>query len=246
MIATVPSMVALRTDTEYSVTKRYNMEYDRKEARSTSAAFVIVQLLAALGMDFINQFLVYSFTTQDNRQLATLYWEFSFQSDMTLNNGRASWSLPGEVSTADMDTSTVSIETFAVFQNFAAAFWSAVLLDLGATSGSNMLTDLQRFRQVMHSNFNISSPGLRYPWMTGTGIDSVINDPAGFGLPMNNTQPASFNARYLCRNMEWKSPGSLAADVLVATFSFFMAYWTVLNLGLKYFAIRASTDGQST
>ncbi|KAG8794091.1 hypothetical protein FRC12_000527 [Ceratobasidium sp. 428] len=238
MIATVLSIVALRMDSDSSVGKRWHSVAHLNGTQSPT--FATAKLLAAFGGDIINQ----SLGSPDGKPLPKLYWDYSPQENTTRLESSYPSRLPvGTVSIAS-DTNRIDLpaETVTVFRNFASVFWSAILSDLGVTSELNILTSSERFRSVIQ---NVSIPiSFHYDGMTGgTGVNAAISNTTAFGLPFVNAQSTSFSVPYLCHRMKWKSGGSLVGNVLATTFSFFMAYWGVLNLGLKYIASSSSPDG---
>jgi hypothetical protein len=137
----------------------------------------------------------------------------------------------------------ISNTNIGVFENFALVLWSAVLSDLGVTSQPNILTDPELMRKVIHLGLDVPQ-GIELSWINGTAADFVLSNMTEFKLPFNNTQAASFNARYLYRKMWWKTPTNLAVDVIVATVSFFLLFWAVLQLALRYLAVKSSANGQ--
>lgn len=76
------------------------------------------------------------------------------------------------------------------------------------------------------------------------GVDKVLANMSDHGLPFKLPQPVPFNAGYMCHRMGWKTPTNFAVDVLVATVSLFMAYWTLLNFVLRCLAVRSSPHGK--
>ncbi|KAG8777048.1 hypothetical protein FRC12_000563 [Ceratobasidium sp. 428] len=256
MIATALSTVTLRTDTDSSIMRRYDLQLIRSQTRATYLAAASSKLLAAFGMDFINQFLpriptIPKFTPG----LSTVFSEFEILPDLSFRYLDGTWSGTGGVAQgprlgeylgkplgdkpASGSESIYSDLSMAVFENYAYVFWSTILSDLGVSSKPNILTNVDLFRQTIHSN--LSPPrGISVTWINGTAVDYILSDTTSFHLPFNDVRPTLFNARYICRKVAWKEPGSLVGDVLVATISFFMAFWSGLHITLRYFAVGSS------
>ncbi|KAG9109786.1 hypothetical protein FRC07_008262, partial [Ceratobasidium sp. 392] len=81
----------------------------------------------------------------------------------------------------------------AVFENYAYVLWSAVLSDLGVSSRPNILADVDRFRQSVHSNLSVPQ-GITMKWINGTAVDFVLSNTTEFRLPFDDIQSTSFNA----------------------------------------------------
>ncbi|KAF8596081.1 hypothetical protein BDV93DRAFT_548523 [Ceratobasidium sp. AG-I] len=146
--------------------------------------------------------------------------------------------LPGVITCLDDFLATDQAQTLlTALDNYMQVVWSAVLLDFGVNTSQNILTDTQlmlRSFRPYPSNSSISPP-----YVHGA-TDEVLANTTGFGLPIKQSPPTSFNARYLCHRMWWKSPNNLVLDVTVATVSLFMAYWAMLSFALRYFATRSA------
>ncbi|KAF8596075.1 hypothetical protein BDV93DRAFT_573022 [Ceratobasidium sp. AG-I] len=129
--------------------------------------------------------------------------------------------------------------------NFVQVLWSATLFDLGVSSPNNRLTDPELMRKSLETNFDKFGT-TSVTWPSSHGVDQVVANMTGYGLPLEAPQPVSLNARYICRRMVWKKPANLAVDVLVATASLFMAYWGILNFVLSFFATHLSENAHAT
>ncbi|KAG9098099.1 hypothetical protein FS749_004683 [Ceratobasidium sp. UAMH 11750] len=241
MIATAPSLVTLRADSSSSIMERFEQELTHKQTQSTYLAPAIARLLAALGTDFMNQFLP-NIPTIDSTTVRTVYSGFEIYSDMKFFYHPGTWSFFGAVSQGAILPKVFNNLSMSVFENFASVFWSAVLVDLGVTSRPNILTNADLFRQVIHSDLP-DIKGISLSWVNGTAANFILNNPTEFDLPFTNIQSTSFNARYMCRYLSWKTPVSLVVDVLVATVSFFMLFWAAFKIALQYFAVESSTQG---
>ncbi|KAG8711438.1 hypothetical protein FRC09_020593 [Ceratobasidium sp. 395] len=245
MMITAPSLVTLRTDTESSIMRRYEQDLNHPQTQSTYLAPAIAKLLAAFGLDFMNQFLPeIPASVLGPRPLNTVYSGFVISSEAKFGYYGATWSGYGVLSNGGGSLQNgFSNKSISVFENFALVFRSAVLADLGVTSGLNPLTNGTLLRQLIHQNLLVP-PGISYSWINGTAADFVLSNPTDFQLPFADIHSTSFNARYNCRNMWWKTPTSLVVDVLVATMSFFTVFWAGLGTSLQYFAVKSSKHGQ--
>ncbi|KAF8595163.1 hypothetical protein BDV93DRAFT_564689 [Ceratobasidium sp. AG-I] len=124
--------------------------------------------------------------------------------------------------------------------SYASALWSAVLLDLGVNASYNILTHPELMRQTLQPTLEALAK-LSVTWdPRAFYAQAILADMTKFGLPVEEPQPVQFLAQYLCHGMTWKQPSNLIIDVLVATISLFMAYWTILNFVLRYLATRSS------
>ncbi|KAG8721354.1 hypothetical protein FRC09_008016 [Ceratobasidium sp. 395] len=244
-MATALSTVTLRTDTDSSIMRRYDLQLIRSQTRATYLAAASSKLLTAFGIDFINQFLpriptIPNFTPG----LSTVFSEFEILPDLSFRYLDGTWSGIGGVVQGPRLGEYFSDLSMAVFENYAYVFWSTVLSDLGVSSKPNILTDDDLFRQTIHSNLSLPR-GISVAWINGTAVDYVLGETVSFHLPFNDVRPTLFNARYICRKVVWKEPGSLVGDVLVATISFFMAFWSGLHITLRYFAVGSSAHSRS-
>ncbi|KAG9080269.1 hypothetical protein FRC06_006851, partial [Ceratobasidium sp. 370] len=197
MIATAPSLITLRPDSSSSIMERFEQELTHKQTQSTYLAPAITKLLAALGTDFINQFLP-NIPILKSAAVGTVYSGFGMGSDMRFAYFSGTWSFTGTVIQGPSLPQVFSNVSMAVFENFASVFWSAVLLDLGVASKPNILTDANLFRQVIHSNLP-DIGGIKLSWVNGTAADFILNNPTAFNIPFaSDIQSTSFNARYMC------------------------------------------------
>ncbi|KAF8607164.1 hypothetical protein BDV93DRAFT_505403 [Ceratobasidium sp. AG-I] len=131
-----------------------------------------------------------------------------------------------------------SMDSLPTFKNLAHFLRSAVLLDLGASSRFNILTDIDTMRRELYTTQRNSS----FPseLLQDLEVNNILGNLTAYNLPFEEPQQVPFSARYLCHRMWWKTPANLAVDVLVATTSLFMAYWGVLNFSLRYIAKSSS------
>ncbi|KAG8765994.1 hypothetical protein FRC12_007147 [Ceratobasidium sp. 428] len=226
--------------------RRYEQDLNHPQTQSTYLAPAVAKLLAAFGLDFMNQFLPLEIPSVNlgPSRLSTVYSGFVIDSDARFSYYGATWSGYGVLSNDGRSLlDGFSNKSISVFENFALVFRSAVLADLGVTSGLNPLTNDTLLRQVIHQNLLVP-PGISYSWINGTAADFILSNPTDFNLPFTDIRSTSFNARYSCRNMWWKTPTSLVVDVLVATMSFFTVFWAGLGTTLQYFAVKSSKHGQ--
>ncbi|KAG8723980.1 hypothetical protein FRC09_000877 [Ceratobasidium sp. 395] len=239
MVASAPSLVSLSIGSDSSVMKRFETELYHKATHSTYIAPAVAKLLVAFGLDIFNQFLP-NVPTDGKTKFSIFDTTFVISQDLkSFDFNRGTQSALGVIHQRIGLIYQFVNSSIDVFQNFASVFWSAVLLDLGVTTGVNILTDIELFRQVIRSNIPVDQD-FSYDWITGPAADFVLSNVTRFGLPLNSTQSTWFNARYLCPQIKWKAPASLAVDVLVATTSLFMVFWQVLHLALRYVASRSS------
>ncbi|QRW02500.1 hypothetical protein RhiLY_01498 [Ceratobasidium sp. AG-Ba] len=241
VLATAPSLVTLRSDSEASIQKDFDLELIRKQTKTTYMGPAIARMLVAFGLDFINSF----FGGLINLGIMTFYSGFDI-----IPTGNFSY-YPGTITWRDgtleqgpqipkvFENYTVPM---AVFENFATALWSAILSDLGMASPPNAFVHTDLFQQMIHSNLSGLS-GISYSWINGTAADYVLSNLTNMHLPFNDVQPTSFNAKYLCHTITWKPITSLIVDVLVATSSFFLLFWGLMNLILKHFASKSTIQG---
>ncbi|KAG8696762.1 hypothetical protein FRC09_008277 [Ceratobasidium sp. 395] len=157
MMATALSSVTLRTDTDSSIMRRYDLQLIRSQTRATYLAAASSKLLAAFGIDFINQFLpriptIPNFTPG----LSTVFSEFEILPDLSFRYLDGTWSGTGGVVQGPRLWEYFSDLSMAVFENYAYVFWSTVLSDLGVSSKPNILTDVDLFHQIIHSNLSPS------------------------------------------------------------------------------------------
>ncbi|KAF8602112.1 hypothetical protein BDV93DRAFT_220626 [Ceratobasidium sp. AG-I] len=129
----------------------------------------------------------------------------------------------------DVDTQTI--------HNYIYVFWSAILTDLGSVSEVDLFTNTTTLARLL---INPPSPSATFPTNSSGHSPEALSE---LGLPLDSTGPSRFTNRYLCHTLSWKPAASLVVDVLVATLSFFMAYWATLNLALSHFAKRNSSNG---
>ncbi|QRW02480.1 hypothetical protein RhiLY_01478 [Ceratobasidium sp. AG-Ba] len=243
MIATASSLVTLRTDTDSSIMARFEDELLRPKTSATYIAPSNSVLLAAFGLDFINQFLVNVPTTSSGTAFSTVYSSLFINSDMKISHFGGTWSTPGNLLEGPALSKFFSNDSMAVYENYVNVFWSAVLSDIGVSARPNILTDITLFNQTIKSGIRVPQ-GITFSWINGTAADWVLSHSQKFGLPYNQVSPTFFNARYLCQNITWKTPTSLVVDVLVATTSFFMLFWGALHVVLRYFATSSSLHGR--
>ncbi|KAG8735921.1 hypothetical protein FRC10_010009 [Ceratobasidium sp. 414] len=196
------------------------------------------------GTDFIDYLLPEVPTLASlNSSVNTVYSSFEIDPEMKLNYTGALWTSIGFTDSEPTLPNAFSDLSISVFENFALILWSAILLDFGVASGSNILTDINLFEKVIHSGLWVSSAA----WSSASGSsrqvyrfapDIILKNPAKFNLPFTSIQPTSFNARYVCRNLSWKNPTNLVVDVLVATVTFFTTFWAALMFCLSYVAVK--------
>ncbi|QRV88341.1 hypothetical protein RhiJN_16359 [Ceratobasidium sp. AG-Ba] len=152
MLATAPPLITLRSDSEASIQKDFDLEVIRKQTKSTYMGPGIARMLVAFGLDFINGF----FGGLIRQGILTYYSGFE-----TIPNGTFSY-YSGTITWPDgikqtpkitevLENYTISV---AVFENFATALWSAVLSDLGIASPPNAFvhTDLFHLETLLSEN----------------------------------------------------------------------------------------------
>ena len=128
--------------------------------------------------------------------------------------------------------------------SYSSALWSAILMDLGVNASYNILTHPALMRQTLQPSLDALAK-LNVSWdPQAYYAQAFLADMAKFGLPVEEPKPVQFLAQYLCHGMTWKQPSNLFIDVLVATVSLFMAYWTIINFALRYLATRSSPHGE--
>lgn len=96
MIATTPSLVTLRNDDDSSIMKRYDLEITHKATRSTYLAPAISKLLAAFGVDFINQFF-WDDLPVFKVPVVTFYSQFDIGPTMAFNYYAGTWTAAGNL-----------------------------------------------------------------------------------------------------------------------------------------------------
>ncbi|KAG8693589.1 hypothetical protein FRC09_010410 [Ceratobasidium sp. 395] len=100
MMVTAPSLVTLRTDTESSIMRRYEQDLNHPQTQSTYLAPAVAKLLAAFGLDFMNQFLPLEIPSVNlgPSRLSTVYSGFVIDSDARFSYYGATWSGYGVLS----------------------------------------------------------------------------------------------------------------------------------------------------
>ncbi|KAF8850759.1 hypothetical protein BDZ45DRAFT_184966 [Acephala macrosclerotiorum] len=116
---------------------------------------------------------------------------------------------------------------------FAKSFYSAVLVDLGQTTGPNALTNATALQHLLRQENNT----MFLPWES-TNILGQPTDKA-YELFSNHigplgTTPATIYQQYACSVPEQKSPGSLFISILIADLVFLQALFQLLHLGVTY------------
>ncbi|QRV73485.1 hypothetical protein RhiJN_01499 [Ceratobasidium sp. AG-Ba] len=243
MRATASSLITLREDADTSIMKRYQDELVDKDTRSSYLAPAISKLLAAFGVDFMNQFIPEIPKIQTNlTSPMTVYAPFTIGPDMRFFHLNGTFSSHGGVQQSPGIRDVVGRDSLFVYENFAYIFWSGILSDLGKSARPNILTDANVFERSIRRDMVIKQ-GLKFTWLNGSGIESVLRNKTEFRIPFENIDDTSFNAQYLCRSISWKSTAELIVDVLVATVSFFQLFWSALNAVASYFAAKSSVHG---
>ncbi|KAG8719946.1 hypothetical protein FRC09_010351 [Ceratobasidium sp. 395] len=245
MRATAASLITLREDVDTSIMKRYQDELVNKDTWSTYLAPAISRLLAAFGIDVINRFLPEIPNIQTNlTSIMTVYAPFTIGPDTRFFHLNGTFSSHGNVQQGPGVRDLFTPDSLFVYENFAYAFWSGILSDLGISARPNLFTNATLFDRSVRQNLTIHQ-GVTLTWLSGSGVDSVMRNKTQFRLPFENIEHTSFNAQYLCRNISWKAPADLIVDVLVATVSFFQLFWSALNAAASYFAAKSSVHGKS-
>ncbi|KAG8796597.1 hypothetical protein FRC12_016584 [Ceratobasidium sp. 428] len=243
MRATAASLITLREDVDTSIMKRYQDELVNKDTWSTYLAPAISRLLAAFGIDVINRFLPEIPNIQTNlTSIMTVYAPFTIGPDTRFFHLNGTFSSHGNVQQGPGVRDLFTPDSLFVYENFAYAFWSGILSDLGISARPNLFTNATLFDRSIRQNLTIHQ-GVTLTWLSGSGVDSVMRNKTQFRLPFENIEHTSFNAQYLCRNISWKAPADLIVDVLVATVSFFQLFWSALNAVASYFAAKSSVHG---
>ena len=176
-------------------------------------------------------------------------------------------------SSNDATFTELTITARQAIRNFAIAFHSAILVDLGSTAAlaagepdNNILTNLTALQSRIRtaellSSFIIQTNG------SANGVDFqapvapyLLSHTSDFRLPIGARQlnadstassgnggdpgPAWLVQRYLCHSLVLKPTSTLVVDVLVATVSMFMVAWGIAQLGLMYVAKEHTTNGE--
>ncbi|QRV88342.1 hypothetical protein RhiJN_16360 [Ceratobasidium sp. AG-Ba] len=234
MLVTAPSLVTMRAASEASIQKQFDFELKGK--KTTYMGPAIARMLVAFGLDFINGF----FQGLVGQGILTFYSQFTIKptGDFDYYPGTITKSTSVNQNPRLPEIFENYTDSVAVFDNFATALWSAMLSDLGMASPPNAFVHTDLFQQMIHSNFSDPPSGISYSWINGTAANYVLSNMTGMQLPFD-VQPTSFNAKYLCHKITWKPITSLIIDVLVATSSFFLLVWGLLNTILAYFASKS-------
>lgn len=134
---------------------------------------------------------------------------------------------------------------FSLGEIYVKILRSAINLDLGVNSLYNILSSAELMRETLQPTLDYISDlnTTRHPFSKHT--NEIIHNMTWYGLPLDEPYPVQFLAQYLCNGMTWKSSSNLVLDVLVATVSLFMAYWSILNFVLRQLAIASSPYGES-
>lgn len=102
-------------------------------------------------------------------------------------------------------------------------FYSTVLVDLGSTAGTNILTEPLLLQNL--SDFE-NMPTVTNKWITFGPANKSYNQLKNFTGPLNIT-PSTIYAQYLCQVLEEKPAGSLFVAILVADLVILQAMWTI-------------------
>ncbi|KAF8595151.1 hypothetical protein BDV93DRAFT_611553 [Ceratobasidium sp. AG-I] len=233
LIASTSVLVTLRPSSNSSIFQQ--IFYVALTGRFDSTVSKIALLLRSFGRDVLNQFIPTTPGMLGGLPVTTVSSEFYLNSNFTIGYFTTVWTTNGFVhQNGPALDDAFNTTTMYAFNNFVRVFWSAVLFDVGENAAPNMLTDAGLMSQAIQQDFqanNESGPGY------------VLTHLSEFHLPLNQTEPVQFNARYLCQRMYWKAPAKLAVDVIVATSSLFMVHWGILQFVLRYFAKRSSPKG---
>lgn len=94
-------------------------------------------------------------------------------------------------------------------ENYMRIWWSALLIDLGAESDSNVLTDAQLLNR-------------KVPSIHG----GIYGEKTKFMSPLPPIEPTRLNMQYRCTVMKWKSIGQLISDLLID--AAYVVAWVVI------------------
>ncbi|KAF8599941.1 hypothetical protein BDV93DRAFT_546659 [Ceratobasidium sp. AG-I] len=158
-------------------------------------------------------------------------------------------------------------------QNFAIAFHSAILVDLGSTAAlaaglpnTNILTNLTALQTRIQTSDLLTSFVIQTNG-SANGVDFqapvapyLLLHTTDFRLPIGARRlnadgavssgnggdpgPARLVQRYLCHSLVLKPTSTLVVDVMVATVSMFMVAWGIAQIGLMYVAKEHTTNGR--
>ncbi|KAF8597169.1 hypothetical protein BDV93DRAFT_562563 [Ceratobasidium sp. AG-I] len=211
-----------------SITRHLFKPYGPKVTNTTAMSRVASQLLQLLAVDAGNG-LVRTIVAYNKPDDCTVYitWD-------SIEEYEGMSMCPNDFPSDLIGISGLTLD------NFVQVLWSAVLLDLAVNTTYNRLSISGLMSQSLHQHINVTGLGSQEPLGQ---VDVVLANIKAYGLPLKESQPIQFNAGYLCHKMWWKTPTNLIVDITVATISLFMAYWTILHLVLRFFAIRSSPHG---
>lgn len=99
----------------------------------------------------------------------------------------------------------------------------------------------QRLQPNLDRISSLNTSGL----VRAPSANELVQNMTVYGLPFKEPVPTQFLARYLCNKLVWKKTSNLVLDVLVATVSLFMAYWSLLHFVLRQLAVAYSPHGNS-
>ncbi|CEL58419.1 hypothetical protein RSOLAG1IB_08526 [Rhizoctonia solani AG-1 IB] len=262
---TVDSVLSIRAGVPNGIVNvdtlgRLEDEQSRPEAIATSVLYALG--LDVLGSVFYAAPLVPSSSSVNNGSATSLWAEWdplSTTEDLPLvlsGMASADGAYLQSRNVSAFESQGVSLSVRAALRNFAVAFHSAILVDVGSTVSpdKNILTSSSALQSRIQSReilrtFMIqttgSANGLNFsipvaPYLTANSGD--------FRLPIAARQSGDDNAarlvqRYLCHSLSLKPTATLIVDVLVATMSMFMVGWGILQIVLMYVAKEHSLNG---
>ncbi|CAE6408311.1 unnamed protein product [Rhizoctonia solani] len=262
---TVDSVISIRAGVPNGIVNvdtlgRLEDEQSRPEAVATSVLYALG--LDVLGSVFYAAPRVPSSSSVTNGSATSLWAEWdplSTAEDLPLVLSGLASADGAYIQSRDgsaFESQGVSLSVRAALRNFAVAFHSAILVDVGSTVAldKNILTNpsaLQsriQTREILKT-FMIQTNG------SANGLDFSVpvapylaSSPGDFRLPIAARQVGDTNAarlvqRYLCHSLVLKPTATLIVDVLVATMSMFMVGWGISQIGMMYLAKEHSVNG---
>ncbi len=135
------------------------------------------------------------------------------------------WFSPSDESQSDRVLHHIYPDIWTQADNFAKAFYSAILVDLGSNFSANILTDPKLLQPL--TNFETMTD-LEKPWLKAgparQSFEQLQNSTGGLGIT-----PSTIYAQYLCQVPKQKATGSLLVSILVADLVLLQALWQIVK-----------------